>query len=53
VVATYTALLKSKGSVVWHKSSIKEGIMPCSGINTDARWGYSHTKKWIFGYNYT
>ncbi len=22
----------------------------CSGIDTDARWGYSHTKGWIFGY---
>jgi len=49
VVATDTALLKSKGNV-WHRSSIKEGIVPCSGIDTDARWGYSHTKKWIFGY---
>ncbi len=35
---------KAKGSV-WHKSSIMEkGIVPCSGIDTDARWGYSHTK---------
>jgi Transposase DDE domain len=49
VVATDTALLKSKDKV-WHKSSMKEGIVPCSGIDTDARWGYSHTKKWIFGY---
>ncbi len=41
---------KAKGSV-WHKSSIMEkGIVPCSGIDTDARWGYSHTKGWIFGY---
>ena len=29
---------------------MKEGIVPCSGIDTDARWGYSHTKGWIFGY---
>jgi len=21
-----------------------------SGIDTDARWGFSHTKQWIFGY---
>jgi Transposase DDE domain len=49
VVATDSALLKSKGKV-WHKSSIKEGIVPCSGIDTDAKWGYSHTKGWIFGY---
>ncbi|MDN5846658.1 MAG: transposase [Candidatus Nitrosocosmicus sp.] len=49
VVATDTALLKSNGRV-WHKSSMKDGIIPCSGIDTDARWGYTHTKKWIFGY---
>ncbi len=29
---------------------MKKGIVPCSGIDTDARWGYSHTKGWIFGY---
>ncbi len=30
---------------------MEKGIVPCSGIDTDARWGYSHTKKgWIFGY---
>ena len=26
-------------------------LIPCSaGIDTDARWGFSHTKGWIFGY---
>ena len=24
--------------------------MPRSGTDTDARWGFSHTKEWIFGY---
>jgi hypothetical protein len=24
--------------------------VPRSGIDTDARWGFSHTKGWIFGY---
>ena len=42
--------MKAKGPL-WHKSSMKKGIVPCPGIDTDARWwGYSHTKKWIFGY---
>jgi Transposase DDE domain len=50
VVATDTALLKSKGSAVWHKSSMKEGVVPRSGIDTDARWGFGRTKRWIFGY---
>ncbi len=44
-----STLLKAKGPV-WHKSSMKKGIVPCPGIDTDARWSYSHTKKWIFGY---
>ena len=25
-------------------------INPRSGIDTDAKWGYSKTKGWIFGY---
>ncbi|MDN5847714.1 MAG: transposase [Candidatus Nitrosocosmicus sp.] len=49
ILATDTTLLKSNGHV-WHKSSMKDGIVPCPGIDTDAKWGYSHTKKWIFGY---
>jgi hypothetical protein len=50
ITAIDSTLLKAKGPV-WHKSSMKKGKVPCSGIDTDARWGYSHTKKgWIFGY---
>jgi hypothetical protein len=29
---------------------MKKGVVPRSGINADARWEYSHTKGWIFGY---
>ena len=29
---------------------MKKGVVPCSSIDTDARWDHSHTKKWIFGY---
>jgi hypothetical protein len=49
VVATDSALLKSKGKV-WHKLSMKDGVVPCTGIDTEAKWGYSHTKERIFGY---
>jgi hypothetical protein len=49
ILATDSALLKSNGHV-WHTSSMKEGIVPRSGIDTDAKWGRSHTKGWIFGY---
>lgn len=44
-----SCLLKANGHV-WHKSSMKENIVPRSGIDTDARWGFSRSKGWIFGY---
>jgi len=49
IVAIDSTLLKAKGHI-WHKSSMIKGIIPHSGIDTDARWGFSHTKGWIFGY---
>ena len=49
ITAIDSTLLKAKGHV-WHKSSMKKGVVPRSGIDTDARWGYSHTKGWVFGY---
>ncbi len=29
---------------------MKKGIVPCSDIDTDTRWGFSRSKGWIFGY---
>ena len=29
---------------------MKKKVVPRSGIDTDARWGFSSTKGWIFGY---
>ena len=50
ITAIDSTLIKAKGGV-WHKSSMKKGVVPRPGIDTDARWwGYSHTKGWIFGY---
>jgi hypothetical protein len=49
IAAVDSTLMKAKCSV-WHKSSMEKGEIPCPGIDTDARWGYSHTKGWIFGY---
>ena len=49
VLSTDSTLMKTKG-YVWHKSSMTEGVVPRSGIDIDARWGFSHTKSWIFGY---
>jgi hypothetical protein len=44
-----SSLLKARGPV-WHKSSMKKKILPISGIDTDARWGFSKSKGWVFGY---
>jgi hypothetical protein len=44
-----SSLLKARGPV-WHKSSMKKNTLPISGIDTDARWGFSRTRGWVFGY---
>ena len=49
ITAIDSTLLKARGHV-WHKSSVEKGVVPRPGIDTDARWGYSHTRGWIFGY---
>ncbi len=36
--AIYSTLLKAKGHV-WHKSSMKKGIVPCPGIDTGCTVG--------------
>ena len=40
IVSLDSTLLKAKGHV-WHKSSMIKGVVPCSGIDTDARWGFN------------
>src|SRR5689334_12529829 len=42
IVGIDSTILKAKGHI-WHKSSMIKGIIPHSGIDTDARWGFSHT----------
>ena len=49
ITAIDSTLLKTNGHL-WHKSSMRKGVVPRSCIDTDARWGYSHTRGWIFGY---
>jgi len=49
VVSVDSSLLKARGHV-WHRSSMRKNEVPRSGIDTDARWGFSKTKGWIFGY---
>jgi Transposase DDE domain len=50
ILAIDSTLIKANIGHVWHKSSMNKRIVPRPGIDTDARWGFSHTKGWIFGY---
>lgn len=49
IASVDSSLLKAKGHI-WHKTSMQNGIVPHSGIDTGARWGKSRTKGWVFGY---
>ena len=44
-----SSLLKADGPV-WHKSDMKNNRLPIAGIDTDAKWGFSKSKGWVFGY---
>ena len=46
IISVDSSLLKAKGHV-WHRSNMKNEV-PRSGIDTDAKWGYSRTKEWMF-----
>ena len=44
VLSTDSTLIKAKGHL-WHKSSMKKKVVQrLSGIDTDARWGFSHQR---------
>ena len=47
-ISVDSSLLKAKGHV-WLRSNTKNEV-PRSGIDTDAKWGFSRTKGWVFGY---
>jgi len=44
-----SSMLKTT-SPVWHKSDMKNNRLPISGIDTDAKCGYSKSKGWVCGY---
>jgi len=51
IVTIDSTLLKAKGHL-WHKSSMIKRVVPRSGIDdTDARWGFSHSKDGYLGTN--
>jgi IS5 family transposase len=45
-----SSMVRARGYKVWHKKDMASNTMPRSGIDTDARWGFSATRGWTFGY---
>ena len=45
-----STMLRARNGLVWHKKQMDEGVVPYSGIDTEARWGKSRTKGWVYGY---
>ena len=54
IVAIDRTLLRAKGHL-WHKSSMIKGVLPRSGIDTGARWGFNSVTPRVgyLGTNYT
>jgi hypothetical protein len=50
IVTVDSTMLKARRGLIWHKKSMEKNSVPYSGIDTDARWGKSRTKGWVFGY---
>ncbi len=49
IASVDSTLLRARGGI-WHKKSMEKGIVPHHSIDTDARWGKSRSKGWVFGY---
>src|SRR5712691_8969839 len=50
IVTVDSTMLKARRGLIWHKKSMEKNVVPYSGIDTDARWGKSRNKGWVFGY---
>ncbi len=50
IVAVDSTLIHAANRRIWHKKDIMQNTIPRPGIDTDARWGFTRTKGWIFGY---
>ncbi|MGI0007251.1 MAG: transposase [Nitrosotalea sp.] len=50
IVSVDSSMMRAKNGHVWHRKQMIKGAIPRSGIDTDARWGFSGTRGWLFGY---
>jgi hypothetical protein len=50
-VASVDSTLMHANGNVWHAKHMKESVLPaCGNIDTEAHWGISGCKQWVFGY---
>jgi hypothetical protein len=50
IVSVDSSTIRARNGRIWHRKDMASGKVPRSGIDTDARWGFSATKGWQFGY---
>ena len=50
IIPVDSSTIRAKNGHVWHRKQMIIGKVPRSGIDTDARWGFSGTKGWQYGY---
>jgi len=50
IVSVDSSMIRAKNGHIWHRKQMIQGTIPRSGIDTDARWGFSATKGWQYGY---
>lgn len=50
IVAVDSSLIYAANRRIWHKKQMIQNTMPRPGIDADARWGFTRTKGWMFGY---
>jgi hypothetical protein len=50
MVSVDSSMIRARNGYIWHRKQMTHGMIPRSGIDIDARWGFSGTKGWIYGY---
>ena len=50
IVCVDSTIVKARKGLEWHAKDRRKGRIPYTGIDTEARWGKSKTKGWLYGY---
>jgi hypothetical protein len=50
IVCVDSTILRARRGLVWHRKDMGTNRVPYTGIDTEAKWGKSRTKGWVFGY---